>query len=286
MLNLFLLKKLKGIVNKDDKKARLTEGLAEFCRDNNLGSIKGNFVFFSDAEKVEIRRILSNKGYSLDVSVNIPMSRVEKLKYGPNEKAGGGSLKRNRVSIKASGKGPLLINGDVIQLPAMSHLDIDISQVSSTQHNAVILVENYENFNHFSETEMLLTPDFDNPLVIYRGDKNESRLDAVLSFLDLFKLPVLAAVDIDPYGLVNVMGIKGLAGVLAPTNAELDKLFLSRKTSRMDLYESHYLSCHSSLDNLPEKHVCKNLWRIIKANKAGIVQEQFLAFKLPLVLWQ
>lgn len=67
---------------------------------------------------------------------------------------------------------------------------------------------------------------------------------------------------------------------------QICNLEVSPKTSRVDLYERHYLSCHSSLDNLPEKHVCKNLWRIIKANKAGIVQEQFLALKLPLVLWQ
>jgi hypothetical protein len=82
------------------------------------------------------------------------------------------------------------------------------------------------------------------------------------------------------------MGKNGLSAVLAPANEELNKLFTSPKTSRVDLYERHYLSCHSSLDNLPEEHACKNLWRIIKANKAGIVQEQFLALKLPLVLWK
>jgi len=259
---------------------------AGHCKDFNLCSIKGKSIFFSDDDKEQIRKILTNKGYSLDVSVDSSMSRVDKLNYGPNEKSGGGGLKRNRISIKGSGNKPLLLNGKTIQLPAMSHLDIDISQVSNTQHNAVILVENYENFNHFSETEIFLPSNFDNPMVVYRGDKSESRLDAVLSFLNLIKLPVLASVDIDPCGLVNVMGINGLSAVLAPANEELKKLFLSPKTSRVDLYERHYLSCHSSLDNLPEKHVCKNLWRIIKANKAGIVQEQFLALKLPLVLWQ
>jgi len=286
MFNHRLLEKLKSIVNRNEERFSQTGALAEFCKDFNLGAIKGKSVFFSDDDKEQIRKILTNKGYSLDVSVDSSMSRVEKLNYGPNEKAGGGSLKRNRVSIKASGNKPLLLNGEVIQLPAMSHLDIDISQVNNTQHNAVILVENYENFNRFSETKMLLPSNFDNPMVVYRGDKNESRLDAVMLFLNLIKLPVLAAVDIDPFGLVNVMGINGLSAVLAPANEELDKLFSSPKTSRADLYESHYLSCHSSLDNLPEKHVCKNLWRIIKANKAGIVQEQFLALKLPLVLWQ
>lgn len=37
-------------------------------------------------------------------------------------------------------------------------------------------------------------------MVVYRGDKSESRLDAVLSFLKLIKLPILASVDIDPCG--------------------------------------------------------------------------------------
>lgn len=286
MFNHRLLEKLKTIVNRDEERFGQTVALTEFCKDFHIGKIKGKSVFFSGDDKEQIKKILTNKGYSLDVSVDSSMSRVEKLNYGPNEKSGGGSLKRNRVSIKASGNKALLLNGEAIQLPAMSHLDIDISQVNNTEHNAVILVENYENFNRFSESELQLPTHCNNPMVIYRGDKNESRLDAVLSFLDLIKLPVLAAVDIDPYGLVNVMGISGLSGVLAPDNGALDELFLSPKTSRVDLYERHYLSCHSSLDSLPEKHVCKNLWRIIKANKAGIVQEQFLALRLPLVLWE
>lgn len=285
MFNHRLAEKLKSIVNSDGVCFRLNKSLSVFCNDYNFRNIKGKSVYISDEEKAQIKNLLEVKGYTIDASINKSMSRSDKLAYGPNEKAGGGRLKRNRVSIKSSGYLPILLNNQSLQLPPMSHLDIDISQIHSNQHNCLILVENYENFNRFCEAEIHLPSHLDNPLVIYRGDKNESRLDDVMSYINTSKLPVIAAVDIDPYGLLNIARINGLVGVLAPSHDDLIALLSSRKTSRPNLYESHYLGCNAALDALPENHVCKILWTMIKAKKAGVVQEQFIRLKLPLVLW-
>lgn len=120
-------------------------------------------------------------------------------------------------------------------------------------------------------------------MVIYRGDKNESRLDAVMSYLDLCKLPVFAYVDIDPFGLANVQGLSNLVGVLTPEVSILKALLSDTKTKRNDLYERHYAGCYPLLDRLPDNHPCKGLWNLIKKYKAGVVQEQFLRLKLPIM---
>lgn len=281
-----LVEKLKRIVNSDETRFTITKSLEEFCQNFNLGAIKGKSVIFSNTHKQEIRKVLETKGHNVDMPINSKMSRTEKLEYGPNEKAAGGVLKVNRISIKAYSDLPLLINRTIVKLPKKSHLNIDASELTSCQHNCIILVENYENFNRFDETKIHLPAQFCNPLVIYRGDKSESRLDAVLAYMEHVNLPVLAAVDIDPFGLTNVAMVKNLAAVLCPANDALIELFSSGKTRRSDLYELHYLGCHNLLEATSHSHPCRKLWDLIKEYKAGIVQEQFLRLGLPLQLWQ
>lgn len=285
MFNKVLSDRLISIVNGNILIARGTLALLDFRHDYNIGTIKGKSVRFSITDHAKIKKILIDRGYSLDIAVNSAMSRVEKLSHGPDEKAGGGGLKTNRISIKAAGNNLLSINGESLKFPSMSHMDIDASQILNTQHNCIILVENYENFNRFSEAELKLPEHLNNPLVIYRGDKQESRLNAVLQYITCSGLPVLAAVDIDPYGLVNILKLPGLIGVLAPEFNALQSMLKTNPTRRSELYENHYAGCRPSLDSLPDEHACKKLWMLIKDAKAGVVQEQFVRLKLQLVLW-
>ncbi len=282
MLNQRLAETLKKIVGSDELRFTLSAALDTFSREYNLGSIKGKSVYFSEQDKDEIRKLLKVKGYALDASASSDMTRSERLAYTPNEKAGGGGLKRQRISIKTPAGEPLHLNGQSLLLPKMSHLDIDISAIETTGHDCVILVENYDNFNHIHRNPVTLPSPFFRPLVTYRGDRNESRLDAVLSYLESSQLPVFAYVDIDPYGLVNVQGLPNLAGVLTPDMPVLERLLSDTATKRNDLYEKHYAGSHAILDGLAETHPCKKIWKLIKKYKAGVVQEQFLRLNMTI----
>ena len=192
-------------------------------------------------------------------------------------------IKRNKPAYADL---PLMINRNLVKLPKKSHLNIEESELTSCQHNCIILVENYENFNRFDETKINLPAQFCNPMVIYRGDKAESRLDAVLAYIERVNLPVLAAVDIDPFGLTNVAMIENLVAILSPNTNSLIQLLSSGKTRRADLYDKHYLGCHNLLEATSNSHPCHKLWTLLKEYKAGIVQEQFLRLELPLELCQ
>ena len=279
-----LIEKLKKIVQSDEPRFNLTDALSEFSNDFNIGIIKGKSLYLTQDNKTEIEKLLILKGHSLTSSPSENMTRSEKLAITPNEKAGGGSLKRNRISIKSLHQKPLLLNGKKLILPAMSHLDINILSIESTGHDCVILVENYDNFNNIHLNSITLPTVLRAPLVIYRGDKNESRLDAVLSFLEQSKLPVIAYVDIDPFGLVNVHGLSNIVGVLAPEKSVLEALLSDTRTKRSDLYERHYAGCYAILDGLKEGHPCKEFWELIKKHKAGVVQEQFLRLSSQLLV--
>lgn len=280
-----LTEKLKSILKNNSDKVTVTKALTGFSKDFNIGTIKHNTIHFTEHDKFQIHQLLQIKGHDIHASPSPNMSRAEKLSIGPNEKAGQGTLKHNRISIKASYDLPLIINQKPIFLPPESHLDIDINAIKHVGHSCILLIENYENFNKLSETDLALPPDFYNPLAIYRGDKNESNLSAVIRFIELCDLPVITAIDIDPYGLVNVLKLKNFSGVMAPPIEHLNSLLKSPKTKRTDLYENHYLGCHSILDNLDFHHPCTYLWKVIKKHKAGVVQEQFIRLGLPLTLW-
>ncbi len=283
MLKQRLAETLKKIIRSGDNRFSLTESLSTFSHEFNLGSVKGKSIYFNLTEKDDIRKLLVVKGYDLTASPVEGMTRSEKLAFTPDEKAGGGSLKRNRISIKTLANCPLLLNGERLMLPLKSHLDIELSSLKNSGHDCVILVENYDNFNNVHENSITLPAKYKKPLVIYRGDKNESRLDAVMSYLDICKLPVFAYVDIDPFGLANVQGLPKLAGVLAPEMSILEAMLSDTKTKRNDLYEKHYAGCYAVLDRLPDNHPCKGLWNLTKKYKAGLVQEHFLRLKLPIM---
>jgi MoxR-like ATPase len=90
-----------------------------------------------------------------------------------------------------------------------------------------MLVENYENFNLIHKARFHLPSQYESPLVIYRGDKNESSNNTVMHFLKHVDLPELAYVDIDPAGLVIASKLPTLKVIVAPNLETLEKLLSS-----------------------------------------------------------
>ena len=206
--------------------------------DLGIGRIRGKTLYLSDRDRQEMRELLQARGYSLTPAPLKEMSRSDRLAMAsPNEKAGGGPLKTGRVSIKALSGKTLNIAGEALTLPNGCHVDIDWRTVAnSIGHDSIMLVENYEVFDQLHQLTFDLPGGCTNPLVIYRGDKTESRLSNVKAFLDASNLPVLAFVNIDPKGLHIAIGCPRLLGVVAPDHSDLNAVLASPATARHDLY--------------------------------------------------
>lgn len=280
---------LKRIVNGNLDRYPKTVSLAEHVTRYNLGRISGKSIYFTPYQRDEIRLMLVKDGYNLQEGLDLKsMSRAERLHHTPNEKAGGGRLKTGRISIKPLGKRALFFSGhSPLLLPPGSHLDMRAADLHMMlQHDCILLVENYENFDKVHEVEIELPTEYTAPLVVYRGDANESRLNDVMGFIEMARIPVFAFVDIDPAGLVNISRIPFLAGIVAPRLEELQRLLGSTETRRADLYDRQYAGCQAALDKLPEGHPCKGLWEVVKANRAGLVQERWETMGLMCVVWR
>jgi len=285
MLDQKLAEAMQRILSKDDERFKLTATLQRLV-DAGIGTKRGKSAYFTVKDRAKIREWLQAKGFSIEQIDLTGMPRSEKLMVTPNEKAGGESIKRNRISIKALAGQPLMIGGESIRLPAESHLDVDWTKiVGQIDHQCVMVVENYENFNRIHETKFDLPEAFGSPLVIYHGDPNESRLDNVQHFLDIINLPVLAFMDIDPAGIFMANKLPKLVAMIAPTKDTLEIQLSSPQTGRRDLFQSQYLNYGNALNNLPITSPCFSLWHLVDKHRAGIVQERWIGCSESCVPW-
>lgn len=276
MLDQKLAEAMQHILSRQDERFTLTVTRQRLV-DDGIGTKRGKSVYFYERDRQAMREWLEAKGFSIEPVDMTGMSRAERLEVTPHEKAGGEAVKRNRISIKALAGQALVIGGQPINLPEESHLDVDWTKiVSQIGHRCIMVVENYENFNRIHETTFKLPVEYRSPLVVYRGDPFESRIDHVRAFLAAAKLPVMGFVDADPAGIVIAVALPGFVGVVAPDLAVLEEQLSSPRIGRRDLFASQYPSVQNILDALPETSPCNAAWNLMVRYRAGVVQEHWL----------
>jgi hypothetical protein len=253
----------------------------------NLGSIRGKTIYLSEGDHAEMRILLSANGYALSpVDLN-GLSRGDRLLAGtPNEKAGGEAVKRGRISVKSLAGQRLLIGNQELLLPPRCHVDAEWRAVLDRMaHSAIMLVENYEAFDQIDQVSFDLPDEFTNPLVVYRGDRHESRQDNVIAFLDAVQLPTIAFVDIDPRGLHIAAGCPNLVGIVAPDALVLETALASPATGRRDLFQAQVPGIERFLQGITDDSPLHPLWTLMARNRAGVVQERWLAMRSRCILW-
>ena len=255
--------------------------------DFGLGRLKGKTILFSERELVEIRELLQARGHAPHSVDLARMTRAERLQSGsPNEKAGGGTIKNHRISIKATAGQPLCVAGRQLFLPARSHLDTDWTALADVEHNCIMLVENYEDFDRLDDHRFDLPQGLDRPLAIYRGDRHESRQDNVVAYLNASSLPVIAFVDVDPRGLHIAQCCPRLHGVVAPPRQSLTEVLSNAASARPDLYISQVAALENVFATLPRESPVFAIWQLIQGARAGAVQERWRSNSLPCCLWR
>lgn len=284
MLDQRLAEAMQRVLSKEDDRFQLTSTLQRLV-DDGIGTKCGKSVYFSQKDRDEMRKWLEAKGYSVEQVDLSRLSRGERLSLTPNEKAGNEAVKRRRISVKALAGGALILDGQPIMLPAESHLDADWHRVvGKLGHGCVMVVENYECFNRIHEITFRLPIEYRSPLVVYRGDSYESRLDNVLTFLAEAKLPVLAFVDADPAGMVIAANLPGLVGVVAPDLHILEGQLASPQTGRRDLFADQYASVQNALHEIAQDSPCRPVLDLILKHRSGVVQERWIGRDLCVLI--
>lgn len=287
MLDQSLAQLMQRLLEKDAPSTPLGTTSRRLLIDLSIGRIQGKTLYLSERDRHEMRELLVARGYSIKPAPIADMSRSNRLATAtPNEKAGGGPLKTRRISIKTLPCQTLNIAGKVLSLPEGCHIDIDWQRIDGAiGHDSIMLVENYEVFDHIHRLTFELPTPCSNPLVIYRGDKNESRQDNVKAFLDAVDLPVLAFVDIDPKGLHIAGSCPRLFGIVAPSLPDLSATLGSATAARHDLYRNQLANVEGYLRSINGDSPICPLWKLVQQHRAGVVQERWITAGFKLEVW-
>ena len=141
--------------------------------------------------------------------------RIGATRLGANEKLAGRQPREGRVALRAPDG--IRLDGRVLDLPKAAYLDLRVSETTQFDHDALIVVENFEAFVNFEDA--CIDVPFVKPLLVFRGDAINTQ-DAVLSLLLHASLPVVAWTDFDPAGLLIAKALPHCREIIAPADPD------------------------------------------------------------------
>ncbi|MFZ5523376.1 MAG: DUF7281 domain-containing protein [Pseudomonadota bacterium] len=274
-----LVKVLLRCVQSDRERFPVNASLDAFVREYGprVGDRKGKSIYMTPAQKQVIRELLSSEGVSADTLPDAwdELTRAEALSVGNNEKFTHEPVKRRRVAVKAlRPTKPLNLNGQSLLLPARCHVEADFAELGDmAHHDWIVVVENWECFNDIHVAADNLSFPGQNPLIVWRGDKDGVRSNDMLAMLRNLKQPVAAFVDYDPSGMVIACSFPRLEMVISPPLIELTKMMQSGLVER---YMDQIYGCHAVLEKMDVACIA-SVWDVIRLSGRALPQEIFLA---------
>lgn len=247
--------------------------LTAFVAESGIGTLEGRNITFNAAHKVRICAWLraDNIDPTTPAEAWARVSRAAALELGPDEKWAGLAVRANRVALKALPGRPLMCGRESIFLPPRANLECDVSDaLECIRHDSVIVIENWEAFEHIDDLELDLQAAGENPVLLWRGGAQTS-IGAAITFLDAFGRPVWSAPDYDPEGLAIASRLPHFRGILAPPEDVLRDLL--GKSKLQGRYNAQLAGARAALDHAEHPDV-RRLWAIVKASRNALPQEQ------------
>lgn len=249
--------------------------LDTFCDDFSVGHRRGSGWVFTPRDKETVRGLLRAVEIdpATDVSAWDGVARADALTLGRNEKFTTTPVQRKRVAVKSLPGRALQLGGQALSLPPGCNIEADAALVASTSvHDTVLFVENWENFASIHETSLDLAVAGENPLVLWRGAKEGTRTDAALWLVRALGVPVWAFADFDPAGLLIAARLPRLCGVIAPPDAVLER---DLATGLADRYQAQLPGAAAALDACEHAEI-QRLWAILRRHGRALPQERYL----------
>jgi hypothetical protein len=277
-LNKQLLKVIERAIQTDNQVFPFNKSWEYLHRQYNIGRTQGNNLNLTRQDKDDLVEVVKHKtGVDLgQISVTdfAVMNREEALSFALDEKIAGQAVKKDRLAIKALTGMGLKINGMSYSLPGCGYLDMALADIANTEHNCILLIENYRCFDRLENIQLNLSDQYADPLVLFRGDNYYSE-NTVRRKLTQLNLPALVMADLDPKGLSIAQSFPNVSGLIAPSLADLEILFKDKQKANPKLYEKQLTGCQHALST-SSNMLIRHFWEMMKRHQAGLVQEYWL----------
>jgi len=249
----------------------------------NIGLAQGYDLKLSAQDRAKLQEIiqLENGINCLETAIAdfSAMNREEALEHAYDEKLAGKKVKAQRLAFKVLAGQCLHINQQQYDLPEYGHIDMCLDQLHSIEHSCIIIIENYRCFDQLQKIKLNLPSEYENPLVIYRGDNVYSE-QTLRQLLEITRLPVIAMFDIDLKSLLMACSFPYVVGLMCMSLPELDRVL---HKGNAELYAKQLPGCQQAL-SLSEEPVIKSLWALLRKHQKVWVQEHDLSANYELSL--
>lgn len=272
-----LIKRLLQICQSSEARFPRSKGLNQFQQDYNIGTVMGTSLHFSPQDKSQIRALLL-KTENIDADTTAPtqwdgLSRTDSLAWGSNEKLTHSAVRQQRVAIKHLPPQALLLAGTRLVLPQGSNLDVNWQTiVQQSQHETVLVVENWEAFERIHQARLDFSLAGENPLVVFRGSPVYQQ-DYTIALLEALQRPVFAFVDFDPAGLVLAQALPHFQHLIMPTLEMLEACLKS--CTNHARYQAQLPQARRVLDNSQHSTI-RAIWYLLQQYGVALPQESFL----------
>lgn len=247
-----------------------------------FGTILGSRYTINNEQRSRLRDwLISSHGIDWKKGTKVfAGTRTTVSRYAINGKLNSQSVKRDWVKLKPLRLGidQVVLNGQIINLPNRSHIEIGLSEIDTIELGCVLMVENLETFNDISEFDIAsLLPD--NIMVVYRGDPQTTGGMRLLKRL-MDEEPSINSVwfsDFDPAGIEMALASKCRL-LLLPELSSLESI-----KGDKDDFSNQYLQ----LTRLRSKNLSSELAPYIDyldKRKEGFTQERMFAKQVRLQL--
>lgn len=247
-----------------------------FHEEYAIGSTQGTKLKLREQDRAKLKEMIR-----LETGVNLQqtaiadfsnMNREQALEHGTNEKLAGKSVKEQRLAFKTLAGLPFKINQQQYFLPTKGHMDMCLEQLESIEHNCILIIENYRCFDQLQQIKLQLPTQYNQPLVVYRGDNYYSE-KTLRRLLATTNLPVIAMLDIDLKSLMIAYSFPRVIGLMCVSVPEFE--ILLQEKGNPELYAKQLPECQQAL-NASEEPVIKSLWGLLRKYQKVWVQEHAL----------
>lgn len=246
----------------------LTGVFQVFHQDYGIGKISSGNLQLTPQDIRQIRKLIKEQT-GFDILIDpIPSTRTEMAKYFPNEKLSTTPVKDKVVNFY--GVLSTNINGKTYDLEDGMNIEMPLGSLRSIEHKQIVIVENYEAFFQFRTVQSDMGQ---NPLVVYRGDKEGGVISKELA-KRFPQVELVAWFDTDPSGISFALA-SGASHMLIPSMSREDLI----EHGKPSLFEDQHRYWERVSGVLPS-----TLEALISSVEKGITQESIIANNVPLVL--
>ncbi len=243
-----------------------------------LGVRREHYVYLTFTEKKDLTKLFELEIGEIEFfsDFNEEADRIEMQGNSIDEKLSKLAVTINDIRM-FSFNGKYHINNEAFSLPSNANLTMHYEEVTSIEHEIIVICENLTPFIQLGDYRELLPQELSNALFIYRG--NGTSISGVYKLCNKMPNKIIAMTDLDPAGIVIANTIPRVSAVLYPYIDSLRQSISIKHQKKLWDKQQRFVD---AAKDYSDNNEVSTLFKYIENKSAGITQEAIFSANLGL----